>query len=50
MHKGGDGAVFKPGQAVDTGWPNPDTVSDTVGLNTGDPEGTQTAADAGWAH
>ena len=35
MHKGGDGAVFKNGQAVDTGWPNVDAFRANVGAKTG---------------
>ena len=46
MRKGGDGAVFKGGQAVDTGWPNAPTFQSTVGLKTGDGEGTPTAGEA----
>jgi prepilin-type N-terminal cleavage/methylation domain-containing protein len=46
MRKGGDGAVFKGGQAVDGGWPNPATFQSTVGLKTGDAEGTPTAGEA----
>ena len=46
MRKGGDGAVFKSGQAVDTpGWPNAATFQSSVGLKTGDVEGTPTAND-----
>jgi prepilin-type N-terminal cleavage/methylation domain-containing protein len=45
MRKGGDGAVFKSGQALDTGWPNPPTFQSSVGLKTGDPEGGPTAND-----
>jgi prepilin-type N-terminal cleavage/methylation domain-containing protein len=42
MHKGGDGAVFKNGQAVDTGWPNVDAFRSNVGIKTG---GTFNAGD-----
>ena len=45
MRKGGDGAVFKSNQAVDTGWTNPPTFQSAVGLKTGDAEGTPTAND-----
>jgi prepilin-type N-terminal cleavage/methylation domain-containing protein len=45
MRKGGDGAVFKSPQAVDTGWPNAPTFQSSVGLKTGDTEGTPTAND-----
>jgi prepilin-type N-terminal cleavage/methylation domain-containing protein len=39
MRKGGDGAVFKGGQAKDTDWPNVATSRARVGLKTSDPEG-----------
>jgi type II secretory pathway pseudopilin PulG len=45
MRKGGDGAVFKGGQAKDTDWPNAQTFQSSVGLKTGDNEGTPTAND-----
>jgi hypothetical protein len=45
MRKGGDGAVFKSGQAVAAGWPDPATFQSSVGLKTGDLEGTPTAND-----
>ena len=45
MRKGGDGAVFKGGQAKDTDWPNPATFQSSVGLKTGDTEGNPTAND-----
>jgi prepilin-type N-terminal cleavage/methylation domain-containing protein len=35
MHKGGDGAVFRGGQAVDTGWPNVQAFASNVGVKTG---------------
>jgi prepilin-type N-terminal cleavage/methylation domain-containing protein len=35
MHKGGDGAVFKGGQAVDTGWPTVEAFRANVGVKTG---------------
>jgi prepilin-type N-terminal cleavage/methylation domain-containing protein len=35
MHKGGDGAVFRTGQAVDTGWPSPNAFQSNVGIKTG---------------
>ena len=44
MHKGGDGAVFKPGQAVDTGWPNVQAFQSNVGVKTG---GAVTVGDPG---
>ena len=46
MHKGGDGAVFKTGQATDAGWPSPSAFQSSVGIKTGgavdagDPAGT----------
>jgi prepilin-type N-terminal cleavage/methylation domain-containing protein len=45
MRKGGDGAVFKGGQAKDTDWPNAATFQSSVGLKTGDLEGSPTAND-----
>jgi prepilin-type N-terminal cleavage/methylation domain-containing protein len=45
MHKGGDGAVFKQGQAVEGGWPDPSTFQSNVGLKVGDTQGTPTAND-----
>jgi prepilin-type N-terminal cleavage/methylation domain-containing protein len=45
MRKGGDGAVFKSGQAVEADWPSPATFQSSVGLKTGDVEGTPTASD-----
>jgi hypothetical protein len=45
MRKGGDGAVFKAGQADDTGWTNAATFQSSVGLKTGDVEGTPSAND-----
>jgi len=45
MRKGGDGAVFKGGQAKDTDWPNAPTFQSSVGLKTGDTEGNPTAND-----
>jgi hypothetical protein len=47
MHKGGDGAVFKSGQAVTTGWPDAQTFQNNVGLKTGDTPGTPTVGDPG---
>jgi prepilin-type N-terminal cleavage/methylation domain-containing protein len=32
VHKGGDAAIFKEGQAVDTGWPSTTAFTTTVGL------------------
>ena len=45
MHKGGDGAVFKSGQADTTGWPDAQTFQSNVGLKTGDAPGTPTGGD-----
>jgi prepilin-type N-terminal cleavage/methylation domain-containing protein len=39
MHKGGDGAVFKQGQAVQGGWPDASTFQSQVGLRHGDTPG-----------
>jgi prepilin-type N-terminal cleavage/methylation domain-containing protein len=47
MHKGGDGAVFKSGQAVDTGWPSVDAFRANVGVKTG---GTTDAGDPATVH
>jgi prepilin-type N-terminal cleavage/methylation domain-containing protein len=48
MHKGGDGAVFKSGQATGAaggGWPDPQTFQNNVGLKTGDAPGAPTVGD-----
>jgi prepilin-type N-terminal cleavage/methylation domain-containing protein len=45
MRKGGDGAVFKSGQAVEAGWPNAATFQSSVGMKTGDTEGTPTTGE-----
>jgi prepilin-type N-terminal cleavage/methylation domain-containing protein len=45
MRKGGDGAVFKSGQADATGWPSPAVFQSSVGLRTGDPEGNPGSGD-----
>jgi len=49
MHKGGDGAVFKSGQATAAppGWPDAQTFQNSVGLKTGDTPGTPTVGDPG---
>jgi hypothetical protein len=47
MHKGGDGAVFKSGQADTTGWPDVQAFQSNVGLKTGDAPGTPTVGDPG---
>jgi prepilin-type N-terminal cleavage/methylation domain-containing protein len=46
MHKGGDGAVFRSGQAAIGGWPNPQAFESGVGFETGGTLGTPAAADA----
>jgi len=46
IRKGGDGAVFKPGQATVAGWGNnQQTFQNNVGLKTGDNSGTVTPND-----
>ena len=35
MHKGGDGAVFRNGQAVQAGWPSASAFQSNVGIKTG---------------
>jgi prepilin-type N-terminal cleavage/methylation domain-containing protein len=47
MHKGGDGAVFKQGQATSAGWPDDSTFQNNVGLKHGDAPGTVTTGDPG---
>jgi prepilin-type N-terminal cleavage/methylation domain-containing protein len=47
MHKGGDGAVFKAGQADTTGWATPQTFESNVGFKTGGTPGTPAAGDPG---
>jgi prepilin-type N-terminal cleavage/methylation domain-containing protein len=47
MRKGGDGAVFKATQAVQGGWPDAATFQSSVGLRTGDAEGTPGTGDGG---
>jgi prepilin-type N-terminal cleavage/methylation domain-containing protein len=46
MRKGGDGAVFKSGQAAITDWPSPAEFQSAVGLKHGDPEGGPVAGEA----
>jgi prepilin-type N-terminal cleavage/methylation domain-containing protein len=46
MRKGGDGAVFKSGQAAITDWPTPAQFQNAVGLKTTDLEGTPSAGEA----
>jgi prepilin-type N-terminal cleavage/methylation domain-containing protein len=45
MHKGGDGAVFKSGQADTTGWADAQTFQSNIGLKTGDAPGAPTPND-----
>jgi prepilin-type N-terminal cleavage/methylation domain-containing protein len=45
MRKGGDGAVFKSGQATTGGWTDPTTFQSNVGQKTGDTPGNPTAGD-----
>ena len=46
VHKGGDGAVFKQGQATVSGWSNnQQTFQNNIGLKTGDNPGTVTPND-----
>ena len=48
MRKGGDGAVYKDRQATDAAgaWPSPAVFQSSVGLKTGDPEGTPSTGEA----
>jgi hypothetical protein len=45
MRKGGDGAVFKSGQAITGGWTDPTTFQSNVGQKTGDTPGNPTVGD-----
>jgi prepilin-type N-terminal cleavage/methylation domain-containing protein len=45
MHKGGDGAVFRSGQAVTTGWPDAQAFESGVGFKTGGILGAPAAGD-----
>ena len=49
VKKGGDAAIFRPGQAVNTNapWPDATAFQNGVGLKTGDAVGTVTANDPG---
>lgn len=47
MRKGGDGAVFKDGQAIQAGWADATTFQSNVGQKTGDTPGNPTAGDPG---
>jgi len=45
VHKGGDAAVFRPGQATVAGFATPQAFENTVGYKTGDTPGVPTAGD-----
>ena len=45
MRKGGDGAVFKSGQATTAGWADATTFQSNVGQKVGDAPGAPTAGD-----
>jgi prepilin-type N-terminal cleavage/methylation domain-containing protein len=45
MRKGGDGAVFKEGQATTAGWADANTFQSNVGQKTGDGPGAPTVGD-----
>ena len=45
MHKGGDGAVFKSGQATAGGWASPQAFENSVGFATGGVPGAPAAGD-----
>ncbi len=45
MHKGGDGAVFKPGQADTTGWASDQAFESNVGYKSGGTLGSPAAGD-----
>jgi prepilin-type N-terminal cleavage/methylation domain-containing protein len=47
MHKGGDGAVFRSGQAVVGGWPSPQAFESGVGYKTGGILGNPANGDPG---
>ena len=47
MHKGGDGAVFRAGQATTAGWPNDQAFESAVGFKTGGTLGAPAAGEAG---
>jgi prepilin-type N-terminal cleavage/methylation domain-containing protein len=47
MHKGGDGAVFRSGQATAAGWPDPQAFESGVGYKTGGILGAPAAGDPG---
>jgi len=45
IKKGGDAAIYRVGQAVDTGWTSGTVFQNSVGYKTGDPVGTPSATD-----
>jgi len=45
IRKGGDAAVFRVGQAVDTGWTNGTSFQNAIGSKVGDASGTPSAGD-----
>src|SRR6266478_5747702 len=45
IKKGGDAAIYRVGQAVDTGWPNPTAFQNSVGQKPADPVGAPTGGD-----
>jgi prepilin-type N-terminal cleavage/methylation domain-containing protein len=47
MHKGGDGAVFRAGQATTAGWPDAQAFESGVGFKTGGNLGGPVAGDPG---
>jgi prepilin-type N-terminal cleavage/methylation domain-containing protein len=47
VKKGGDAAVFRVGQATDTGWNNGTSFQNSIGSKRGDGSGTPTAGDLG---
>src|SRR5215469_876295 len=47
MHKGGDGAVFRSGQATVAGWPNAQAFESGVGFKTGGNLGAPAPGDPG---
>jgi len=47
IKKGGDAAIYRVGQAVDTGWTSGTVFQNSVGYKTGDPIGTPSANDPG---
>ena len=45
IKKGGDAAIYRVGQAVDTGWTSGTVFQNSVGYKTGDPSGTPSIND-----